>query len=86
MEENPYDEIDDLFKQIRLRLIELRENAPEAVDDMKSSLTQLEDWVEKLVVDSLHLKSLKSESGKTATAQKRSAKASTSRKTTRKSK
>ena len=66
MEERPYDEIDDLFRQIRLRLVELRDIAPEAVDGIKSSLTQLEDWVEKLVIDSLRLKSLQSAAKKPA--------------------
>jgi len=79
MEEQSHDEIDDLFRRIRLRLIELRDSSPEAVEEIKSSLTQLEDWVEKLVIDSLHLKSLQSESKKAAAAAKKSTKTPTSR-------
>ena len=75
MEEQSYDEIDDLFRQIRLQLIEIRESSPKAVEEIKSSLTQLEDWVEKLVIDSLRLKSLQSEPKKAAAAAKRSTKA-----------
>lgn len=67
MEEQPSDAIDDLFRQIRLRLLEMRESDPTNAEEMKSLLTQLEDWVEKLVIDSLRLQSL--ESGKKKTTQ-----------------
>ena len=58
MKETASDAVDDLFAKLRLQLLKLRENNPETVADLKSLLTQLEDWVEKLVVDSLRLEIL----------------------------
>ena len=58
MIEHPYEQIDNLFAQVRLRLLEVRQSDPEAVEDLKSLLSQLEDYVEQLVIDSLRLKSL----------------------------
>ena len=44
---------DELFTQIRLKLLELRQSEPRVVEDLKSLLTQLEDCVESIVMDSL---------------------------------
>ena len=51
-------DIDELFSKIRLKLLKLRESDPETTDELKNLLTQLEDWVEKLIIDSLRLRSL----------------------------
>ena len=56
--EKSYEQLDDLFKEIRLGLAKVRQSDPTTVDDLKSRLTQLEFWVESLVADSLKLKSL----------------------------
>ncbi len=53
MKESASDAIDDLFAKIRLKLLKLRESDPVTTEELKSLLTQLEDWVEKLVIDSL---------------------------------
>ena len=59
MKENASDAIDDLFAKIRLKLLKLRESDPETTEELKGLFTQLEDYVEKLVMDSLKLESLK---------------------------
>ena len=56
--ENASEQIDDLLVQIRLRLLQVRQSDPATADELKGLLTQLEDIVESLVVDSLKLKSL----------------------------
>ena len=56
--ENASEQIDDLLVQIRLRLLRVRQSDPATADELKGLLTQLEDIVESLVVDSLKLKSL----------------------------
>jgi len=58
MAENANEAIDDLFRQLRLKLLKVRESDPATSDELKNLLVQLEDWVEKLVVDSLKLQSL----------------------------
>jgi phosphoribosylamine-glycine ligase len=58
MTDNAHEQIDDLFAQVRLCLLELRQGDPETVTKLKSLLSQLEDCVEQLVIDSLRLKSL----------------------------
>ena len=58
MTENSYEQLDDLFAQIRLRLALVRQSDPAIADELKGLVTQLEDWVESLVVDSLKLRSL----------------------------
>jgi len=58
MKENTSDAIDSLFTQIRLKLSKVRESDPETTEELKSLLSQLEDQVEKLVIDSLKLESL----------------------------
>ena len=60
MEESSYEQVDDLFAQIRLRLAQVRQSDPATADELRSLLSQLELWVESLVVDSLKLKSLES--------------------------
>ncbi len=51
---------DELFTQIRLKLLDLRQGDPRVVEDLKSLLTQLEDCVESLVMDSLRRASKRS--------------------------
>ena len=58
MAENANEAIDDLFRQLRLKLLKVRESDPTTSDELKNLLVQLEDWVEKLVMDSLKLQSL----------------------------
>ena len=58
MKKNTNEAIDDLFAKIRLKLLTLREYDQSTTDDLKSLLTQLEDYVEDLVIDSLKLESL----------------------------
>ena len=60
MTENSSEQIDDLFTQIRLRLVRVRQSDPVIADELKGLLTQLEDMVESLLLDSLKLKSLES--------------------------
>ena len=59
MKETANDAIDELFTKIRLKLLKLREIDPDTTEELKTLLTQLEDWVEKLVIDSLKLEDLK---------------------------
>ena len=61
MTEDSYEQIDDLFVQIRLRLAQVRQSDPATADELKGLFTQLEDWVESLVIDSLKLKSLENQ-------------------------
>lgn len=65
MTDNYYDEIDNLFAQIRLRVGLIRQSDPATADELKGLVTQLEDWVESLVIDSLKLKSLEGKPKKT---------------------
>ena len=58
MTKDPSEQIDELFVNIRLQLLQIRQSDPEVVEELKSLLTQLEDFVEPLVIDSLRLKSL----------------------------
>jgi len=58
MTENFSEQIDDLFRQIRLCLMRVRQSDLATADELKGLLTQLEDMVESLVVDSLKLRSL----------------------------
>jgi len=60
MRKNSSEQIDDLFVQIRLRLSRVRQSDPATADELKGLLTQLEDMVESLVINSLKLKSLES--------------------------
>jgi len=66
-----YDQIDNLFAQVRLRLLEIRQSDPAIVEELKSLVSQLEDYVEQLVIDSLKLKNLESGAGKKTKAGKR---------------
>ncbi|MFH1448594.1 MAG: hypothetical protein ABIG39_07060 [Candidatus Micrarchaeota archaeon] len=52
---------DELFTQIRLKLLDLRQGDPQVVEDLKNLLIQLEDCVESLVMDSLRKTSKKIE-------------------------
>jgi len=60
MTEHSYEQLDDLFAQIRLRLGLVRQSDPATADELKGLVTQLEYWVESLVIDSLKLRSLES--------------------------
>ena len=71
MTEHSYEQIDNLFTQVRLRLIEIRQSDPAAVEDLKSLVHQLEDCVEQLVIDSLKLRSLEGRAAKATQPQKR---------------
>ena len=51
--------IDELFAEIRLKLFDIRKANPETVEELKSLLSQLEDWVQSLVMDSIRLKEIK---------------------------
>ena len=64
MTEHPYEQIDSLFAQLRLRLLEIRQSDPQAVEELKSLVSQLEDHMEQLVIDSLRLRSLESKTQK----------------------
>ncbi len=64
MTEHIYEQIDSLFTQLRLRLLEIRQSDPQAVEELKSLLSQLEDYMEQLVIDSLRLRSLESKTQK----------------------
>jgi hypothetical protein len=71
MTDEAREQIDDLFARVRLRLLELRQGDPETVAELKSLVSQLEDCVERLVIDSLRLKSLEAEGGRAAQAKKK---------------
>jgi len=64
-------QIDELFVRIRLQLLQIRQSDPEIVEELKSLLTQLEDSVESLVIDSLRLKSLEKVAEKKKVPRKR---------------
>ena len=64
MTEHPYEQIDGLFRQLRLRLLDIRQSDPQAVEELKSLVSQLEDYMEQLVIDSLRLRSLESKKHK----------------------
>ena len=71
MAEKSYDEIDDLFAQIRLRLGQVRQSDPSTAEELKGLMRQLELWVESLVIDSLKLSSLESRPERVTEPQKR---------------
>ncbi|MDD5509823.1 MAG: hypothetical protein PHI12_03285 [Dehalococcoidales bacterium] len=58
MKKAPGEQMDELFVGIRLKLVKLRQSDPEVVEELKSLLSQVEDSVESLIIDSLKLKSL----------------------------
>jgi hypothetical protein len=67
MTEHTYEQIDSLFTQLRLRLLEIRQSDPQVVEELKSLVSQLEDYMEQLVIDSLRLKSLESKTPRVTT-------------------
>ena len=71
MTEHPYEEIDNLFAQVRLRLLEIRQSDPQAVEELKSLVSQLEDYMEQLVIDSLRLRSLEGRAERATQPKKR---------------
>lgn len=70
MTKDPGVQIDELFVRIRLQLLQIRQSDPEIVEELKSLLTQLEDSIESLVIDSLRLKSLEKPAKKSAEKKK----------------
>ena len=70
MTENYREGIDELFTEIRLRLLEIRQSDPLVVEDLKATLCQLEDYVESLIIDWLRLKGIKDRLREAAPAQK----------------
>ena len=71
MTEDAYQQIDNLFAQVRLCLLELRQSDPQAVAELKSLVSQLEDCVERLVVDYLRLKSLEAKAERATRTRKK---------------
>jgi hypothetical protein len=55
-----YDEIDELLVQIRLSILKLRQSDPATADKLKSLISQLELWVECLVIDAHRFRRLES--------------------------
>jgi hypothetical protein len=60
METKSYEELDELLAQIRLLLLRVRQSDPATGDELKSRFSQLEFWLESLIVESLKLKELES--------------------------
>jgi DNA-binding response OmpR family regulator len=60
MEKKSYEELDELLAQIRLLLLRVRQSDPATADELKSRFSQLEFWLESLIVESLKLKELES--------------------------
>ena len=56
MEKKSYEELDELLAQIRLHLLKVRQSDPTTADELKSMFSQLEFWIESLVVESLKRK------------------------------
>jgi hypothetical protein len=56
MEKKSYEELDELLAQIRLLLLKVRQSDPATADELKSRFSQLEFWIESLIVESLKLK------------------------------
>jgi hypothetical protein len=50
MTDYDYDLIDELFTKLRMQLLKMRNTDPEIVEEMKETLTQLDDAVESLYV------------------------------------
>ena len=63
--ESERDSIDELLTQIRLKLVKLRQSDPATTDELKNLLTQLEDWLDKLLMDSLKLESMRKKQPRT---------------------
>ena len=64
MTKQSYEQLDDLFNDIRLCLVSVRKSDPETGNKLKGLVRQLEMWVDSLVVDSLKLKGLEAEAEK----------------------
>ncbi len=58
MTENSYEQLDSLFKDIRLRLVQVRQSDPTTAEELKGLVTQLELWFDSLVIDALRLRRL----------------------------
>jgi hypothetical protein len=56
MEKKSYEELDELLAQIRLLLLKVRQSDPATADELKSMFSQLEFWIESLIVESLKRK------------------------------
>ena len=66
MTEESYEKLDDLFKEIRLSILKVRENDPENSNKLKGLIGQLELWMDSLVGDSVRLRSLAREAKRTS--------------------
>ena len=55
-----YDEIDELLVQIRLSILKLRERNPTTAEELRSLLSQLELWIEHLIIEAHRLRRLES--------------------------
>ena len=53
MKQSDSEATDELFTQIKLKLLDLRQSDPQVVEELKNLITQLEDFVESLVMDSI---------------------------------
>ncbi|HEY56438.1 MAG TPA: hypothetical protein G4N90_03260 [Dehalococcoidia bacterium] len=71
MTDDAHEQIDNLFAQVRLYLLELRQSNPQTVAELKSLVSQLEDCVERLVIDSLRLKSLEAKARRVTQTRKK---------------
>ena len=80
MTEKSYEELDALLVQIRVRIARVRQSDPATAEELKGLVSQLELWVDSLVVDSLKLRSLESRSERATEPQKRSRKRQTGNK------
>ena len=58
MVEYPYEEVDELFIQIKHHLAKMTQSDPGTAEEIYGLVRQLEDWVEPLVIDSLRLRTL----------------------------
>ena len=73
MPDSSHEQIDALFQEIRLTILEVRNNDPENGNTLKGLIRQLELWVDSLVIDSIKQKS------QAVALQKRREKAETTR-------
>ncbi len=56
MGKKSYEELDELLAQIRLLLLKVRQSDPVTADELKSRFSQLEFWIESLIIESLKIK------------------------------
>jgi hypothetical protein len=71
MTDSDYDLIDELFTKLRMQLLKMRNTDPEVVEEMKSTVSQLDDAVESLYLQ-LKRENLKNSPKTSKTPRKRS--------------